>query len=164
MQTARKSFGCMVGAAMALGVCAEPAALAEDAASGMSVLVPGAPHWRKSETMPPGMEVLYLSGDPSKPGPYIYRIRMPAAYKIPPVRYPDDRVFTVLEGILWNAEGERYDPTKMREYGAGTMFVTRANTPHFQWARTEVLLQVLGFGPIEEPVTYVNPDDDPRAR
>jgi hypothetical protein len=51
---------------------------------------------------------------------------------------------------------------KMKEYEAGMMYVTPANTPHYQWARTELVLQVLGFGPIEDPVTYVNPDDDPR--
>jgi hypothetical protein len=42
--------------------------------------------------------------------------------------------------------------------------VTPANTPHYQWARTEVILQVMGTGPIDNPVTYVDPDDDPRAQ
>ena len=38
-------------------------------------------------------------------------------YKIPPVKYPDDRVTTIFKGIMWNAEGERYDPMKMKELG-----------------------------------------------
>jgi hypothetical protein len=65
---------------------------------------------------------------------------------------------------MWNAEGERYDPMKMQEWEAGTMFVTPANTPHYQWARTELILQVVGFVPIDNPVTYINPDDDPRTQ
>ena len=79
------------------------------------------------------------------------------------MKFPDERVTTVVKGILWDAEGERYDPMKMKELEAGAMFVTPANTAHYQWARTEVVLQVLGNGPIDNPVTYVNPDDDPRS-
>jgi hypothetical protein len=164
MHRAHKTLGYVMGAALVLGVYGAPVALGEEAASGMTVLVPGNQLWRKIEALPHGVEVLYLQGDPSKPGPYIYRIRVPTGYKIPPVKYPDDRVVTILQGILWNAEGERYDPSKMKQYGAGTMLVTPANTPHFQWARTEVILQVMGFGPIADPVTYIDSDDDPRRR
>jgi LacI family transcriptional regulator len=75
----------------------------------------------------------------------------------------DDRVVTILKGIWWTGEGDRYDPFKMDEYGVGTFYVTKAGTPHFDFARTEVILQVMGFGPIENPVHYLNPDDDPRG-
>jgi hypothetical protein len=159
-----KAFVSLLGPALALGVWFVPVASAQDAGSGMTTVVPGDQQWQKNKAMPYGMRIMYLYGDPSKPGPYVYRIRVPTGYKIPPVKYPDDHVTTILKGIMWNAEGERYDPMKMQELGAGTMFVTPANTPHFQWARTELILQVVGFGPVDNPVTYINPDDDPRTQ
>ena len=164
MQTMHKALVSLLGPALALGVCAIPVAFAQETGSGMTIIVPGDKQWQKSKEMPYGMRMMYLHGDPSQPGPYVLRIRVPTGYKIPPVKYPDDRVTTVLKGKMWNAEGERYDPMKMQEWEAGTMFVTPANTPHYQWARTELILQVVGFGPIDNPVTYINPDDDPRTQ
>jgi hypothetical protein len=164
MQTMHKALVSLLAPALALGVWFAPVALAQDAGSGMTTVIPGDKQWQKNKAMPYGMRIMYLYGDPSKPGPYVARIRVPTGYKIPPVKYPDDRVTTILKGIMWNAEGERYDPMKMQELGAGTMFVTPANTPHFQWARTELILQVVGFGPVDNPVTYINPDDDPRTQ
>jgi hypothetical protein len=165
MQTMYKALGALLGAALALGVWLVPAASAQEAGSGMTVLVPGDKQWQKgSSAMPYGMRIMYLYGDPSKPGPYVYRIRVATGYKIPPVKYPDERVTTILKGIMWHAEGEHYDAMKMAELGPGTMFVTPANTPHYQWARTELILQVMGVGPIDDPVTYINPDDDPRTQ
>jgi len=149
-----------LGVAFALGAAAAPAALAQG--EGMTVLIPTDKQWEKDKDMPYGMKKLLLYGDPAKPGPYVYRVRVPTGYKIPPVKYPDERVTTVLKGVMWLAEGDRYDAMKMKEYEAGMMFVTLPNTPHYQWARTELVLQVMGFGPIEDPVTYINPDDDPR--
>jgi len=163
MQTAHKALVSVLGA-LVLSVCAAHGTSAEQAGSGMTVVVPGNDSWQNNEAMPSGMQVLRLSGDPSRPGPYLFRIRVPSGYKIPPVKYPDDRITTILKGILGNAEGERYDPMKMKEWEAGTVLVTPANTPHFQWARTEVILQVMGFGPVKDPVIYINADDDPRTR
>ena len=163
MQKNGKAFFYSLGVALMIAGAAT-GAHALESGSGMTTLVPGDKQWEKNKAMPYGMKVMYLYGDPSKPGPYVFRIRIPTGYKIPPVKYPDDRITTILKGIMWNAEGERYDPMKMKEWEAGTMFVTPANTPHFQWARTELILQVVGFGPIDNPVTYVNPDDDPRTQ
>jgi hypothetical protein len=164
MQTTRNAFVPLLGAVLAGCVWATPAVLAQETGAGMTIVVPGDKQWEKSKVMPYGMKVMWIYGDPSKPGPYLFRIRVPTGYKIPPVKYPDDRVTTVLKGIMWSAEGERYDPMKMKELEAGTFFVTKAGTPHFQWARTELVLQVMGFGPIDNPVTYINPDDDPRTQ
>jgi hypothetical protein len=153
-----------MAAALAVSLCAAIPVAAQDAGSGMITVIPGNKQWEKPSAMPYGMRIMYLYGDPSKPGPYVFRVRVPTGYKWPPLQYPDERVTTVLKGTLWAAQGERYDPMKMKELEAGTLFVTPANTPHYQWARTEVILQVLGTGPIDNPVTYVNPDDDPRVQ
>lgn len=151
--------------AAALLLCGAPAVQAADTAEGMTPVVAGAEQWvRAGPEMPHGMRVMRIEGDPSQPGPYVMRVRVPSGYQWPPMKFPDERVTTILKGKLWFAEGERRDPRNMQELEAGAMFVTPAQTPHYQWARTEVILQIAGTGPISEPVTYVNPDDDPREQ
>ncbi len=164
MPTRRTAIASVPWLVLASVLCVASPIAAQDAGSGMITIVPGDKQWEKPGAMPYGMRIMYLYGDPAKPGPYVYRVRVPTGYKWPPMKYPDERVVTVLKGTLWAAQGERYDPMKMKELQAGTLFVTPANTPHYQWARTEVILQVVGTGPIDNPVTYVDPDDDPRAQ
>lgn len=164
MQTKRKVLARLFGATLALGACVPVQALAQASGSGMTTIVPGEKQWEKSRAMPYGMKVMYVYGDPLKPGPYIYRVRVPTGYKWPPMKHPDERVTTVLKGTIWLGEGERYNPMKMKELEAGTMYVLPADTPFYQWARTEVILQVMGYGPIDNPVTYISPDDDPRTQ
>jgi hypothetical protein len=154
--------------AAALGLLAGAAGFAEDSTPGMTAVIPGDTKlidikWQKAgKTVPYGMRVLMLYGDPTKPGPYVYRVRVPTAYRLAPHKFPDDHVVTVLKGIWWHGDGERYDPFKMDEYFPGTTYVTRAGAPHFDFARTEVVLEVMGNGPVDNPITYLNPDDDPR--
>jgi len=69
--------------ALALGLLAGSAGFAEDSATGMNVLIPADTKlmdikWQKAgRTMPFGMRVFMLYGDPKQPGPYVMRIRVP---------------------------------------------------------------------------------------
>jgi quercetin dioxygenase-like cupin family protein len=160
MQTSTRTI--LAAAALALTLTAP--AQAQDN-SGMTAVATDAQKWAPAgKEMPRGMRVMPIEGDPAQAGPYVYRVRVPSGYQWPPMKFSDDRTTTILKGKLWYAEGERRDPKKMQELEAGAMFKTPANTPHYQWARTEVILQITGNGPVETPVTYVNPDDDPREQ
>lgn len=117
--------------------------------------------WEKNKSTPHGMRILMLYGDPEKPGPYIFRAKMPSGYKLPPHRHADERIVTVMKGIYWSGVGERYNPMIMKEFEAGAFYITKAEVPHFSWARTEVIIQEMGMGPNSD-IRYVNPDDDPR--
>jgi quercetin dioxygenase-like cupin family protein len=151
-----------LAAALALAV-AMPAPADDN--PGMTQVSTAAQNWTPgSKAFPPGMRVMPIEGDPAQPGPYVYRVRVPSGYQWPPMKFPDERTTTILKGKLWYAEGERRNPKAMQELEAGAMFKTPANTPHYQWARTEVILQITGTGPIDNPVTYVNPEDDPRQQ
>jgi hypothetical protein len=152
---------CMAVAALALSIA--PAGYAAD--PGMTQVDTGAQSWSPAgKEMPRGMRIMRIEGDPSQPGPYVYRVRVPSGYQWPPMMFSDERTTTILKGKLWYAEGERRNPKNMQELEAGAMFKTPANTPHYQWARTEVILQITGTGPLDNPVTYVNPEDDPREQ
>jgi len=152
-----------------LGITAFPVAQGE-ADKDMTVLMngnfvsadPENVKWVRNKSAPYGMMIVMLYGDPSQPGPYIFRAKMASGYKLPPHRHPDERVVTILKGTYWSGVGERYDPMKMNEFQAGAFYVTKANVPHYAWARTEVIIQEQGMGPVENAITYVNADDDPR--
>ena len=154
------------------GLLGLPAAHGEGENDGMTVLMTGNlvtadPEnikWVPNKSVPHGMQVLLLYGNPSEPGPYVFRAKMPSGYKLPPHKHPDERSVTVLKGTYWAGVGERYNPMVMKEFTSGAYYVTKANVPHFSWARTEVFIQEMGTGPVEKAIEYMNPDDDPRAQ
>jgi anti-sigma factor ChrR (cupin superfamily) len=118
--------------------------------------------WSEARSVPAGMKMVMLFGDPSKPGPYIFRAQIPAGYKLPPHRHADQRSVTVLKGNYWSAVGEAFDQAKLRKFGPRDYYVTDAQVPHFAWAETDVIIQEMGIGPVANPIEYVNAADDPR--
>ncbi|MFN0314087.1 MAG: cupin domain-containing protein [Burkholderiales bacterium] len=132
---------------------------------GLRVVVPADPKaWQKDPSIPHGAKTLVVYGDPKKAGPYMIRIRMPSGYKLQPHKFPNDLFVTVVKGTFWFGTGDRYNPMKMRELQGGSAFTIPQGTPSYSWARTEVILQVLGQGPVDNPIEYIHPDDDPRQQ
>jgi hypothetical protein len=118
--------------------------------------------WSEAKSIPPGAQMIMIYGSPGKPGPYIFRVKFPAAYKLPPHRHEDARSVTVLTGNYWSAAGEAFDPSKLRKFGPKDYYTTDAGVPHYAWAETAVIIQEMGMGPVSNPIEYVNPADDPR--
>jgi anti-sigma factor ChrR (cupin superfamily) len=118
--------------------------------------------WQDSKSVPAGMKMVLVKGDPAKPGPYVFRALIPAGYKLPPHRHPDERSVLVLKGSYWTAIGEEFDQAKMKKFTPGSFYVTDARAPHFAWAETEVVIQEMGIGPISNPIEFVHAEDDPR--
>ena len=121
---------------------------------------PEAIKWEPVKSARRGMRMAKLHGDPQKPGLYIYRLKMPAAYKMPPHIFAEDQTITVLKGTYWSGIGEKTDPMSLREFNPGAFFIIKANAPRYTWARTEVIIQVTGMGPSK--LEYVAKGDDPR--
>ena len=152
----------------ALGVAALPTAFS-DMDSGMTVLMrtpyvaedKGTMKWERNMSTPWGMRTVLLYGDPTQPGPYVFRAKMPSAYKLPPHRHSDRRTVTVLKGTYWSGVGEQYDAMKMHQFEPGAYYITEPEVPHYAWARKEVIIQEMGMGPNSD-IRYVNPEDDPR--
>ena len=115
----------------------------------------------ESKKHPYGMRIVTLFGDPSKPGLYAYRLKMPSGYKLPPHYFEEAQSVTVLKGTYWTGIGNKTNPMNLREFNAGAFFTTKGSVPRYTWARTEVIIQVMGEGP-SSGIKYVNPGDDPR--
>lgn len=97
----------------------------------------------------PGVAVAVLYGDPTKPGVYATRNKIPAGFKVMPHTHPDEwRTAVVMSGTLYFAVGEQWDESKFKAYPAGTFFTEAPKTPHFVWAKDgEVILQITAMGP-----------------
>ena len=109
-----------------------------------------------------GSEIGAVFGDPSKPAPFVTRVKYPAGFKAPPHSHPIDLQVTVLSGTLLFAEGETFDESKLKEYPAGSFIFEKANVPHYQMAKGPVVFQASGTGP--NAFNFVNPKDDPRKQ
>ena len=93
-------------------------------------------------------ESVVLHGDPSKPGPYVMRIRWFPGNMSRPHFHPNDRFFVVLSGTWWMGTGETFDPDSTVPAPAGSYVIHYANKVHYDGAKTEeTVIQVWGMGP-----------------
>lgn len=110
-------------------------------------------------SLPPGATLAVVSGDPTRPGPYVIRAQMPAGYRIAPHWHPTDENVTVLSGTVALGMGETFDQAALKDVPSGGFFVATAEMRHFFATRTAATIQVHGIGPFA--INYVNPADDP---
>ena len=117
--------------------------------------------WKPFPAFPPTVRLAVVVGDPSKPGPYTIRVRVPQGVKLMPHRHPEDRVYTVISGVFYIGLGDRFEPDKLEAHAPGDVVVLPGNTSHFHWAKSgEYVTQVTAIGPLG--LEYVDPKDDPR--
>jgi quercetin dioxygenase-like cupin family protein len=117
--------------------------------------------WQPFPAFPPSARLAVLVGEPSEPGPYTTRVRVPAGVKLMPHRHPEDRVYTVISGVFYIGLGEQFDGEKLTAYPPGAVVVLPGGTSHFHWAKSgEYITQISAIGPLG--LDYVDPNDDPR--
>ena len=93
-------------------------------------------------------EQAILFGDPSKPGPYVARIRWLPGNMSRPHFHAHDRFFAVISGTWWVGTGDKFDPESTVAVPAGSYVVHYGNTVHFDGAKgEECVIQVWGMGP-----------------
>jgi quercetin dioxygenase-like cupin family protein len=109
--------------------------------------------------LPKGAKFAVLQGDPSKPGPYVVRLKMPAGYKAAPHWHSQAENITVISGTFMLGMGEKYDAKAMKRLHAGDFGSVPAKQPHYAVAKTATVVQINGEGPFD--ITYVNEADDP---
>ena len=93
-------------------------------------------------------EQAVLFGDPSKPGPYVVRIKWLPGNMSRPHFHPNDRFFVVISGTWWVGTGEKYDPGNTVPVPAGSYVIHHAGKIHYDGAKNEeTVIQVSGIGP-----------------
>src|SRR5437588_346796 len=62
-----------------------------------------------------GTSTAVLYGDPTKPGLYVSRVKIPAGFQLMPHTHPDEwRTAVVLSGTLFFGLGTRWDESSLR--------------------------------------------------
>jgi quercetin dioxygenase-like cupin family protein len=113
-------------------------------------------------SLPPGAKIAVLEGDPSKEGPFVFRVKAPDGYRIPPHTHPKTERITVISGTFNIGMGEKFDTAATKPMPAGTYGYWEAGMKHFVWIKGETVVQFHGMGPWT--IEYVNPNDDPRRQ
>jgi len=112
--------------------------------------------------LPAGARLAVLEGDPTKPGPYTIRLRLPAGYWFPPHSHPGAEHVTVMSGALTVGMGDRADQAQTRTLPAGSYGGIPADVRHYATAEGETVVQIHGVGPFG--IAYVHAADDPRPK
>jgi quercetin dioxygenase-like cupin family protein len=156
-----KSPGMMSGIlSLAVAALAGPARAEDNPPAGEhTALSPNAIKWGDA---PPvfnkGAKMAVLYGDPSKPGLFIVRLKMPANYKVMPHTHPTDENITVVSGAFAAGMGDKLD-SKVKAMPAGSFISMPAKMHHFAFSTEETIVEVSAMGPFA--ITYVDPKDDP---
>ncbi len=111
-------------------------------------------------SLPKGAQIAVLEGDPNKEGPFVFRVKVPDGYRIPPHTHPKTERVTVISGTFNIGMGDSFDEKGTKAMPAGTYGYWEAGMKHFVWIKGETVVQFHGMGPWS--IQYVNPKDDPR--
>jgi len=118
--------------------------------------------WAQPAAYNPGAELAVVSGDPTKEGFYVVRLRVPAGFQISPHTHPNDENVTVLSGTFHVGTGETFDPSKGTTVKAGGFAHVGKGMIHYAHFPEATVIQLHGMGP--QGITYVDPANDPRKK
>src|SRR5258708_37835495 len=97
-----------------------------------AVAMPESLKWVEPATLP-GARLAVVQGDPGKEGLFVYWLKMPAGYRIPPHLHKASENVTVLSGLFFIGVGETFDQRSGRELPVGGFASVPPNPPHFAW-------------------------------
>ena len=138
-------------------------AIADEHGEGIKLNIAGKLEWKDGPpSLPKGAKIAILEGDPSKEGPFVFRVKVPDGYQIPPHTHPKVERVTVIAGTFNIGMGEKFDKGATQAMPAGSYGFWQPDMKHFVWAKSETIVQFHGMGPWT--ITYVNPADDPRNK
>jgi hypothetical protein len=111
-------------------------------------------------SLPAGAQIAVLEGDPTKPGPFVFRVKVPDGYRIPLHTHPKTERVTVIQGTFNIGMGDKVDDSKAQAMPTGTYGFWGAGMKHFVFVKGETIVQFHGDGPWV--INYVDPKEDPR--
>lgn len=117
--------------------------------SGMKpvIFTPSTVKWEAGTGEFKGLTVAWLSGDPTKAGPWTIRLKAAAGAKFPVHYHNDTEVVTVISGTFAAAIGDKFDASKLMDLPAGSYVVIPAGVKHYAMAKTDCIVQLSGTKP-----------------
>ncbi|MEW5918657.1 MAG: cupin domain-containing protein [Gemmatimonadota bacterium] len=154
----------LIAAGLVLSTGAATAQSSASAAESHAIIAfPGKITWGAAPAiLPRGADLAVVEGDPSKPGEFTMRLRMPDGYRIPAHFHPVTEHVTVVQGTFRVGMGDKFEASALKDLPTGTFAALAPGMRHFAAAKGETVIQLHGVGPWS--LTYVNPTDDPRKQ
>lgn len=135
--------------------------LADDHDGEFALFQPDKIEWKDGPaSLPKGAKIAVLEGDPTKEGPFVFRVKVPDGYRIPVHTHPKTERVTVISGTFNIGMGEKFDDKATKAMPAGTYGHWAKGMKHFVWIKGDTIVQFHGMGPWS--IQYINPADDPR--
>ena len=139
---------------------AAPKKTAKAAGPAATVVTPDKIQWGPAPPVfQPGAQFAVLAGDPTKPGAFVVRLKLPDGYRIMPHWHPTAESVTVISGEFHVGMGDKFDEGALATLPAQSVAVVPTHHNHYAMAKGETVVQVNSTGPFK--LTYVNPSDDP---
>jgi quercetin dioxygenase-like cupin family protein len=130
------------------GLCSEHPAIGAKKPADVELFPADKIKWKQGPTsLPKGARITVLEGDPAKGGPFVFRVKLPDSYRIPPHTHPKTERITVLSGTFHIGMGDKFDEKAAKAMSAGTYGHWPAGMKHFVWTKGETILQFHGMGP-----------------
>jgi hypothetical protein len=98
-------------------------------------------------SMPKGVEMVVLEGDPKADGMFTVRLKAPAGFELKPHTHPTDERVTVLAGTVAVGFGSATDRSTAKSFPAGSFYINPAKVAHFVFSEEGATLQITGEGP-----------------
>jgi quercetin dioxygenase-like cupin family protein len=112
-------------------------------------------HWVAATGAAKGSWNATLSGDPTKPGTSVIRVKMPNGYRNLPHYHAHPEFITVISGSLLFGTGDTIDTSKAKTLPAGSFITIPAGEHHWSIAQGTTIEQVSGEGPLNNiPVKH----------
>ncbi len=103
--------------------------------------------WTPGTGATAGQMIAVVYGDPSKPGPFVIRVKSPDGFKISPHYHASDENVTVLQGTLLLGYGDTVDATKATAVPTGGFYSVPKGVHHFAVAKGETIVEISSMGP-----------------
>ena len=133
----------------------------EEHCEGITLNIPDKMEWKNGPpSLPKGAKIAVLEGDPGKEGPFVFRVKVPDGYRIPPHTHPKMERVTVISGTFNIGMGDKFDKEATDAMPVGSYGFWEPGMKHFVWVKGETIAQFHGMGPWS--IQYVDPKDDPR--
>lgn len=126
----------------------QPAAAPAAAADNAIIIVGGRETWTPGTGPLKGTMVAVMSGDPSKAGQYVMRIKVPPNATLGAHYHGDAENVTVISGTFYVGLGDKLDKSKVTALKAGSFAHLNAGVKHYALTKADgAVLEVTGNGP-----------------
>lgn len=122
---------------------------AATAATTVVALNPSAMHWVAGTGAAKGTSAAILTGDPTKAGTSIIRVKMPDGYVNKPHYHANPEYITIISGSVLFGTGDTVNKSAAKLYGPGSFIAVPALVHHWSIVQGETVEQIGGNGPLD---------------